>query len=596
MASGTFSAKNQAGLLPRVTPRETLAITLTPTASSPWLVALEVTTNGFSWDAVAVYSTAQTQVRWRNDTNNTYQVRLRVERITAPDTIAYTMVELPTEEIIKQVFSGNGEKVFELTGAGVTAGVTINEYFAVKNIDGANGENLLWNPDDNRIASDLEGTVISGGGNAANPQLIGYTELRDRLQGDGTNTTFTTTFDVSSPSSVRVRLIRTDKVRVTVTSFCAITIVGGKAQVVYPTPGNFVNNATGGSQGTDPALLATEQLEIVSIQAAENIGSGCNYSGIYGGYNNVIQQGVMSHIIGAHHRIVAGDHNTIIGGSYARVDAGSYGFIAGGTANEITATGTGGVILGGNANTTNGSGPSYILGGSANTVSAVQAACVGGANNVVSGNGALVGGRENTISGRDALAGGFDNTASGVYPMVAGFTNVVTGAYGAAWGRENTATAESSVAIGRDANARLIGAITQGAQKFATLGDCQSSVLTVRRQTTNASPIPLLAQSGVLAIPADTTWTFRCLVSARRVDGGGAESAAYQVLGAIKNDAGTTALLGSATVTVIGEDDATWDVTVVANNSTDSLEIRVTGAANKTINWVGRLELAEVTG
>jgi hypothetical protein len=494
-----------------------------------------------------------------------------------------------------------GEEVEEGGAAGtvtVSGGFSALGYLVVENVGGSNGENLLWNPSANAIASDLGACVISGGGNRFNPQLIGYTESRNRFNGDGVNVTFTTDFAVSSTSNVRVRLIRTDKVRVTVTSFCDITIVGGFAQIVYPEPGHFVNNATGGAEGTDPALLTTEQLEVVSVSAVENPGSLSNYSGIYGGYNNIIQQGVMQHVLGAHHRIVAGDHNTILGGSYARIDGGSYGAVIGGTANEASASGTGNAIVGGSGNTTSGSGPGFIFGGTGNVTSAAFATIAGGANNAVSGNGAFATGREHTVSGRDAFVGGYDHTVSAQYGFAAGLTNTVTGTYGAAYGRLNEVPTNSfaSLAGGQGASARFAYGQTLASQSFAATGDAQTSVLVARVQTTDATPTALtIAGTTRISIPTDTTYCFSALVVARRTDADN-ESAGYKIEGVIDNNAGTTALVGSPTVTVLGEDTAAWDVAASADNTNDALQITVTGENAKTIRWVGRVTLVEVTG
>lgn len=497
--------------------------------------------------------------------------------------------------------------VYPETTSEAAASVTITNYeFApwdgrrygsAQNPPGTNlGPNLVSGHPYNAVSDDLSVCVVSGG-STGNPQLIGYQELRDRYTGDGATNLWTTTFP-ATPTGIRVRLIRADKVRVTVTQFCTLVQTGSFVSVTYPQPGHFVNDGPGGSEGSNPFVLSTQQIEITGLSSSENPGSGANFSGIYGGYNNIIQSGVANHVIGAHHRITENlnGHNTILGGSYGRIDAGGYGVVLGGTANEITATGTGSLILGGNGNLTSGSGPSYIIGGSANTLSGVQAAIVGGSNNVVSGNGALVGGRENSVTGRDALVAGFDNTASNVYTFAAGLFNVASGAYSAVFGRENTASAENSFARGRDASATLLGADTIGGGKFLSAGDCQSSVVVIRRQTTNNIASTLLSQSSALTVPANTVWAFRCLVSARRVDGGGSEAAAYSVTGAIRNDAGTTALLGTPTITVLGEDVAAWDVSVAANNTTDTLEIKGTGENSKTINWVGRLEISEVSG
>ena len=85
------------------------------------------------------------------------------------------------------------------------------------------------------------------------------------------------------------------------------------------------------------------------------------------------------------------------------------------------------------------------------------------------------------------------------------------------------------------------------------------------------------------------------MVVARRVDADN-ESAAYEFVGCIDNNAGTTALVGSVTTTVVAEDTVGWDCAVTADNTNDALIITVTGEANKTIRWGARIELTEVTG
>ena len=74
------------------------------------------------------------------------------------------------------------------------------------------------------------------------------------------------------------------------------------------------------------------------------------------------------------------------------------------------------------------------------------------------------------------------------------------------------------------------------------------------------------------------------------------ESAAYEIIGCIKNDAGTTALQGTITKNVIAEADSNWDVTAVANNTDDTLDIKVTGAAGKNINWLGKVTYIATIG
>jgi hypothetical protein len=48
-------------------------------------------------------------------------------------------------------------------------------------------------------------------------------------------------------------------------------------------------------------------------------------------------------------------------------------------------------------------------------------------------------------------------------------------------------------------------------------------------------------------------------------------------------------------VATLGEDDAAWDVSVLADQTNGALGIRVTGAASTPIRWVAVVRTVEVT-
>jgi hypothetical protein len=86
-------------------------------------------------------------------------------------------------------------------------------------------------------------------------------------------------------------------------------------------------------------------------------------------------------------------------------------------------------------------------------------------------------------------------------------------------------------------------------------------------------------------------------VVARRTDAN-TESVGWKLEGVISNNAGTTAIVGSVTVTKLAADAnaATWTCTATADNTNDALVITGTGENAKTIYWVARITLVEVTG
>lgn len=372
---------------------------------------------------------------------------------------------------------------------------------------------------------------------------------------------------------------------------------------------------------------------------------------ISGGYNNIIGvQGatggsdtIASTIAGgAHHRIGLNldngqnsvtpngttnpDHGTISGGSYNLIANGDYGTISGGNTNTIyetnatAAQGNYATIGGGFGHIASGNN-STIAGGNTNKIECSGGAIGGGNNNTIEGpveganakNAAgILSGSTNLIrcSGQAVISGGLSNQIGGSNPAVdfgsystisGGFQNKIgSTAYAVfsaiAGGRDNRIESQASLAAGHGGYVPFTnGGFVFGGAPFANVGDAQSTVYVIKAVTTSATPVIMASMGSQLYIPNDTTWAFKCLIAARNT-GSDTESAAYEVTGCIDRAVGgTTALVGTPTVTAIAEDVAAWNVTVAANNS-GFLEISCVGEAGKTIRWVGRLELAEVTG
>ncbi len=186
---------------------------------------------------------------------------------------------------------------------------------------------------------------------------------------------------------------------------------------------------------------------------------------------------------------------------------------------------------------------------------------------------------------RSFIAGGADNTADGDYSHASGQGNVANG--------------EASRAEGAYANATLFGQTAQAGGKFSAVGDAQHGRYVLRNQTTNATQTELFlnGSSERLVLSNDTTWAFSILIVARRTDAND-ESAGYKVEGVIDRNAtaGSTAIVGSVTKTVLAEDSSAWDVAVDADTTNGSLRIQVTGEASKTIRWVAVVQTAETVG
>ncbi len=141
------------------------------------------------------------------------------------------------------------------------------------------------------------------------------------------------------------------------------------------------------------------------------------------------------------------------------------------------------------------------------------------------------------------------------------------------------------------------GTVIQDGGDFASSGDARSRVLILRNSTTDVTQTEIFTDgsSGDIAVASDCTLAFRVSIVARRTDADN-ESAVYLLVGGIDNNAGTTALVGAVSKSVIAEDTSAWDVTATADDANDSINILVTGENAKTIRWVARAETTEVCG
>jgi hypothetical protein len=211
----------------------------------------------------------------------------------------------------------------------------------------------------------------------------------------------------------------------------------------------------------------------------------------------------------------------------------------------------------------------------------------GGRLNEATGPGATVGGgMMNLAAGsRSTVAGGLQNQAATSFATVGG-------------GALNNASSErSTIPGGLGAKTRRDGQLAYAAGGFGgelLPGDAQWSLYVLLAETTDTTPTELLLSGAFpLQIESGQTVAFRTHVSAVNA-ATGEESAGYLIEGLIENDSGTTALVGTPTVTVLGEDVSSWGVTVSADDANDALRFVAVGAAGTSIRWVATVRAAEV--
>ena len=307
--------------------------------------------------------------------------------------------------------------------------------------------------------------------------------------------------------------------------------------------------------------------------------------------------------------LVVGSGNSIASGASL---GGSLGNIVAGKNNTLNATNspTGNIVI-----------------GSGNTADSDYAACFGRNNTHSGASYALIAGYDNTVTsnGDASLVVGESCLVSGGYNCVVGFENKVgtsssvnlvvgeaitvddgivgLGAVGVGHSIGSAAAEQSdySFTSGRGADTRFYGQRTLAGRQFSAVGDAQTSEIILKCQTTSATPVEAVAghSSNVSGfnIPNDSAGVFKVSIIARNT-GTDDDCAAYTLVGALDRNAsaGTTALLGSVTKTVIHEDDSNWDINATADTSDGGIQVLCTGAAGKNVNWVCRMEMTEVVG
>jgi len=418
----------------------------------------------------------------------------------------------------------------------------------------------------NSITAFADSSTISGGANNA----IQSSALKATISG-GTGNLVSEDYTVVSGG-------QSNSVKSLAHSTPLATVGGGGLNSIF----DYSFNSTIGGGGTN------------TIGTLGSGSEGAPFATIAGGANNMIRGtsiggGNSSHSTiggGLFNSIIAMDANTIAGGMGNVIDDDHIQFsaIGGGDKNRVAGLDT---------------ISAWIGGGRSNYVHASFAAIAGGFNNRIDNTGQLGndpiyavigGGSGNLISElcRGAtIAGGIGNriekTAFVPFPAAAiggGESNKVSSFYG-------------TVPGGLQAAARNYGQMAYASGQLSSNGDAQTSVSVCRNTTADATQIQLfLDGSGArMSVATNSTWTFEIIVTGRTSSG---NSAGYQISGVIENNGGTTALVGALTKTVLAEDIGSWDATVVADNTNDALEVKVTGAAATNIRWAATVRTMEL--
>jgi hypothetical protein len=232
-----------------------------------------------------------------------------------------------------------------------------------------------------------------------------------------------------------------------------------------------------------------------------------------------------------------------------------------------------------------------VGGGQSNTASGDTSTVGGGQSNTASGYISTVGGGENNSASNQyaTVAGGVNNTASANYATVAGgqsntasFDNATVGG-----GTSNTASGyNATVAGGAQGLADREGMVAHASGKFSVQGDAQAVEFVARNTTTGATPsiLYLDGASSYFAVTNNSILSGVLTISGFSTTGN--KVGLYQRSLLIQNVGGVTTLAHVSTISTDHETDATWNVTITADNTNDSLQILCLGSVTDTVRWV----------
>jgi hypothetical protein len=159
--------------------------------------------------------------------------------------------------------------------------------------------------------------------------------------------------------------------------------------------------------------------------------------------------------------------------------------------------------------------------------------------------------------------------------------------------------------LGINANNIVVGTsileLNANSQIFSTSGftsrlDSITKTYIVRGITTGNTETELFidASNNRIPVSANSTMFYTIDIVARRTDAIN-ESAGFYLKGVADNFSGTVADVGSLYEVIVARDVAGYSVDARANNSTDTINIYVTGVTGKTIRWVGLVRTIEVS-
>jgi hypothetical protein len=122
--------------------------------------------------------------------------------------------------------------------------------------------------------------------------------------------------------------------------------------------------------------------------------------------------------------------------------------------------------------------------------------------------------------------------------------------------------------------------------QFSKQGDAQAVEFVARNTTAGVTPAVLFLDGASTRFTVTNNSILSGILTISGFNTTGTKNAVYQRSVLIQNVGGTTTLPHVSTISTDHETDATWAVTITADNATDSLNISCLGSLLDTVRWV----------
>ena len=206
-------------------------------------------------------------------------------------------------------------------------------------------------------------------------------------------------------------------------------------------------------------------------------------------------------------------------------------------------------------------------------------------------------------TGANSVAIGYQAKATNSYGVALG-AQAVAGQYAFAVGQGALAEGRGSLAFGSGARAVQRNKISFSGPWSSTVGDRQSGLLTLGRDTSDATPTSITSSGGAPAtdnqiiLPNNSAYSFSGTIIARESAAAGSDYASWEIKGALLRDANAAStVLGNGIKNKLyaSAGASAWDIALTADTTNGGLKIEVTGAAATNIRWVATVNTSEVT-